>query len=254
MPTRFPLLRSIWYVAMLVVLTLYWGLRVILSALVFRVPNTLGGVYDRAARLWSRGQLRAAGVEVQVLHQDRVPVGRPVIYVSNHQSWFDILSLASTLPDPVRFVSKKELARIPILGGAMRAAGHIFIDRQNRQRAFSAYDQAAEIIQGGTSAVVFAEGTRSRTGELLPFKKGPFVLAIAAQVPIIPVYCAGTFEIMPKGSIGIRPKPIALYFGEPIETVGLGYDDREILLGRVRAVLEGMRDRSRSEGREVRAA
>ncbi len=236
------LLRTAAYLVTLFVATLYYGGSAILAAL-FRVPPKEGGVYDRAARGWSRHLLRAAGVPVSMVGFERVPAGRPVVYLSNHQSWFDILALASTLPGTVRFVSKIELAKVPILGSAMRSAGHIFLNRQNRQAAFEAYEETARVIRDGTSAIVFAEGTRSRTGRLLPFKKekGPFVFAIAAQVPVVPVYCAHTFEIMPKGTVMVRPQPIELWFGEPIETAGLGYDDRTDLLERTRVVIEQLR-------------
>jgi 1-acyl-sn-glycerol-3-phosphate acyltransferase len=90
-------------------------------------------------------------------------------------------------------------------------------------------------------AVVFAEGTRSRTGDLLPFKKGPFVFAIASQVPLVPIYCAGTFDILPKGSIWVRPKPVTLMFGEPMSTKGLTYEDRQKLMAEARTVIERLR-------------
>lgn len=236
--------RSFAYLASLLVCTAWYGLKVVAAALV-GVRQRPGGVYDEAARRWARALLRAAGVQVAVRGLEHIPRDRPVVFVSNHQSWFDILALAASIPVSFRFVSKKELAKVPLLGRAMRAAGHIFIDRQNRQRAFDAYQDAVRVIRGGMSAVVFPEGTRSRTGELLPFKKGPFVLAIAAQVPMVPVYCAGTFEIMPKGTAWIRPRPVTLLFGEPIPTAGLRYEDREGLLHRVRAILEALRDRAR---------
>ena len=91
------------------------------------------------------------------------------------------------------------------------------------------------------SAVVFAEGTRSRTGELQPFKKGPFVLAIAAGVPVVPVYCAGTFTLLPKGSLRLTPHPIAVLAGEPIPTAGMKYDDREGLTQRAWAAVDALR-------------
>jgi 1-acyl-sn-glycerol-3-phosphate acyltransferase len=233
------MLRAAWYLVNLLVVTAWYGTKVILAALL-KVPNRQGGVYDQAGRFWSRKLLRAAGVTVSTKGFEHVPEGRPVVYASNHQSWFDILSLAATLPGTMRFVSKQELAKVPILGGSMRAAGHIFIDRQHRQRAFGAYEEAAKVVQAGMSAVVFAEGTRSRTGRLQPFKKGPFVFAIAAQVPVVPVYCAGTFHILPKGSMRVRPQPVTLMFGEPIPTDGLDYEDREELMQRTRRVIEHM--------------
>jgi len=234
-------IRTLWYLAVLTAGTFWWGSRVVFASLL-RIPHHPGGVYDQAPGGWSRLQLSAAGVKVTVEGAEHIPKDQPVVFVSNHQSWFDIISLAANLPGYPRFVYKKEMAKIPILGEALKRAGHILIDRQNRQKAFEAYEEAARVIREGMSAVVFPEGTRSRTGELLPFKKGPFVLAIASQVPLVPVYCAGTFGIMRKGSMRVRPHPVTLRLGEPIETKGLTYDDREDLLRRTRAAIMALRD------------
>lgn len=220
---------------------LFWhGTKVLLAGLL-GVEHRPGGVYDRAARSWARAALWAAGVEYRVFGLEHLPRDRPAVIASNHQSWFDIFLLAAVLPISVRFVAKKELRRIPLLGRAMRQAGHIYIDRQDRRAAFDAYEEASKVIRAGMSAVVFPEGTRSRTGELLPFKKGPFVLAIAAQVPVVPVYCAGTFTLLPKGSFRLRPHAIALLFGPPIETTGLTYEDRERLMQQTRQAIEKLR-------------
>ncbi|MEE8193451.1 MAG: lysophospholipid acyltransferase family protein [Gemmatimonadales bacterium] len=234
------MLRAVWYLINLIVWTIYYGGKVILAGLL-RVPNRPGGVFDRTGRAWSSKLLWAAGVSVRVRGMDRVPRDTPVVYVSNHQSFFDILALSATLPGSMRFVYKKEMAKIPILGPAMRNAGHIMIDRQNRQKAFGAYEEAAKAVQAGLHAVVFAEGTRSRTGDLLPFKKGPFVFAIASQVPVVPIYCAGSFDILPKASIRVRSKPITILFGAPIPTKGLTYEDRVKLLNQTRAAIEQLR-------------
>ncbi len=238
--------RAAAYPFALLGLTVWHGSKVILAALV-GVRYRPDGVYDQAARRWARGLLKTSGVRVRTVGFENVPTGRPAVYVSNHQSFFDIVALAATLPGTYRFVAKRELAKVPLFGQALRAAGHIYIDRQRRQAAFGAYEKAAEVIKAGTSAVVFVEGTRSRTGNLLPFKKGPFVLAIAAQVPLVPVYCAHTFDILPKGSIRIRPHPISLYFGEPIPTSGLDYEERQRLLSETRGVIEGFRDDAMNE-------
>jgi len=166
-----------------------------------------------------------------------------VVYASNHSSMFDIWALAATLPGSTRFVGKEELERIPLLGPAMRAAGHITIDRAVKKRAFEAYDKAARTIRRGFSAVVFPEGTRSRTGELLPFKNAPFALAIAAQVPLVPVYVHSTFQILPKGGFRLRPRPIRILVGEPIATAGMTPGDRERLRDRTRAAIVALRAR-----------
>ena len=230
--------RGISYIVAVAVFTIWYGFKVMGAALL-GVKQRTGGVYDSSERRWARKVLKASGVDVRTKGLDRVPTDSPVVFVANHQSFFDILSLASVLPDSHRFVAKRELAKMPVMGGSLKAAGHIFIDRQRRQSAFESYQKAAEKVKAGMSAVVFGEGTRSRTGNLLPFKKGPFVLAIAAQVPVVPVYCANTFGILPKGSIWIRPRPITLYFGEPIPTDGMDYEHRRELLKKTQSVIEG---------------
>jgi 1-acyl-sn-glycerol-3-phosphate acyltransferase len=232
--------HSLLYYGALVVLTLWHGSIAVVAGLL-RVPYQEGGIYDYVQRGWARGLLRAAGTPVTLVGFEHVPSDRPVVYVANHQSWFDILAIGGTVPGTLRFVAKKEMASIPLLGQAMRAAGHIYIDRQNRAQAIEAYEEVAGVIRAGLNAVVFPEGTRTRTGELQPFKKGPFVLALAAQVPVVPVYCAGTFDILPKAHLLLRPHPIALLFGEPIETAGMTYDDRHGLMERTRAAIERLR-------------
>ncbi len=236
------MIRALWFYAVLVVSTVYHAASAIVAGLL-RVRHRRGGVYDWAGTDWARQILRAAGTPVHAEGLERIPRDQPVLYASNHSSMFDIWALFATLPGSVRFVAKQELFRIPLLGGAMRAVGHVAIDRTHRKRAFEAYDEAARTIQRGISAVVFPEGTRSRTGELLPFKNAPFGLAIAAQVPLVPVYVHDTFEIKPKGRIGLRPKPIRLRVGEPIPTVGLTLDDREALRDRTRAAMLALRAR-----------
>jgi len=161
---------------------------------------------------------------------------------------FDIWALAATLPGSVRMVAKQELAKIPLLGRAMVTAGHLMIDRAHPARALEAYKDAAELIRGGMSALLFAEGTRSRTGELLPFKNAPFGLAIAAQVPVVPVYVGHTFEIMPKGRFFLRPRPIRIVIGDPISTAGMTVEQRQELRDRVHAAILALKARVDAEG------
>jgi 1-acyl-sn-glycerol-3-phosphate acyltransferase len=226
-------MRAIRYVLGLVGFTVWYGGRVILAALV-GVRQQHGGLFDAAEQGWARSLLRWHGIEALLVNPVHLDRSRPAVYISNHASFIDIWALLDRLPGSIRFVAKREFFRIPVIGLAMKAMGHVFIDRANRTSAFSSYDRAAEAIRSGTSVVVFAEGTRSRTGRLLPFKKGPFVLAVAAQVPIVPVFCANTFELLPKGSWSPRSGKVEVRVGEPIETTGLSYDARETLAAEAR--------------------
>src|SRR2546429_4807562 len=223
------MIRTLWFYVVLVVSTAIHATGVIVAALL-GVKRRPGGVYDWGTNDWSRQLLWAAGTPVRAEGLHRIP-DHPVVYASNHSSMFDIWALAATLPGSVRMVAKQELARVPLIGRAMVTAGHLTIDRAHPARALEAYKRAAEVIQGGTSALLFPEGTRSRTGELLPFKNAPFGLAIAAQVPVVPVYVGNTFEIMPKGRFLLRPRPIRVVIGEPISTAGVAVARRRGLRG-----------------------
>ena len=238
-------MSTLWYYVVLLVSTVIHALGAVIGG-VLRVPNRVGGIYDWANVDWSRDVLKAAGTPVLADGLERIPRGQPLMYASNHSSMFDIWTLLATLPGSVRMVAKQELFKIPLLGGAMRAAGHIPIDRAARKKAFEAYDKAAKTIREGISSIlVFPEGTRSRTGELLPFKNAPFGLAIAAQVPIVPVYVHHTFEILPKGAWRLRSRPIRLLVGEPIPTAGLQPGDRERLRDEVRAAMVALQSKAR---------
>ena len=241
------MIRVAWFYLVLVASSIVHAGGVIVAALL-GVKRRPGGIYDWGSRDWGRDLLRAAGTPVDAQGLERIPLDRPVVYASNHSSMFDIWTLAATLPGSVRFVAKQELVRVPLIGRAMLAAGHVVIDRFNRARAFEGYDRAARVIKSGISAVVFPEGTRSRTGELLPFRNAPFALAIAAQVPLVPVYVHNTFEILPKGGWRVRRRTIRLRIGEPIPTAGLSMDDRRQLSDRTRAVILDLKARVDSGG------
>ncbi len=236
--------RTLWYYVVLVASGIVHAGGAFIAGLL-RIRNRRGGVYDWSGTGWAHDILKAAGTPVIAEGLDRIPRDQPIMYVSNHSSMFDIWALFATLPGSVRFVAKRELFRIPLLGPAMRAAGHIPIDRTARKSAFAAYDEATRLIQLGISPVVFAEGTRSPTGELLPFKNAPFGLAIAAQVPIVPLYVHNTFEILPKGARRLRPRPIRLLVGTPIQTAGLTLEDRTRLRDEVRAAIVALRSNAR---------
>lgn len=185
---------------------------------------------DPVVRFWARNILRAADVRVQVKGLENVPKSGHFILISNHQSHFDSLVIVSYIEKHIRFVAKAELFKIPFFGSALKAAGNIKVDRSGSEKDRETLQQAIHALQTRVSIAFFPEGTRSEDGVLGPFKKGAAVLAIQAQVPILPVAVAGTVEILPKGSIRIRAgRKVALCIGAPISTTGKTLDDRDTL-------------------------
>jgi len=226
-------MHALWSLACIVGFTLWHALRVSVAALV-GVPDRAGGVYDREPRDWARRLISATGLPVSVDGLERLEAGRPYVFAANHASFVDIWILLASLPGSLRFIAKRELYAIPLFGRGLRATGQIPVDRRDLDAATHSYENAAEIIRGGRSVIIFVEGTRSRDGRLGEFKKGAFVLAIAAGVPLVPVYLGGTHWVLPPGSLCLRVRPVALIVGDPIPTEGLDYGDRDDLLARAR--------------------
>ena len=228
--------------------TAFYASWMVLAAL-FRVRYRPGGVYDRMPKDYGSFMLRVNGIRVSPTGLDRLNPAQSYVYVSNHLSWVDPWALVTTMPGRVRFVAKQELSRIPIFGQALRAGHHIIVDRDDRDAAVKAYAGAAKSINEGFSAVVFAEGTRSRDGTLGEFKKGPFVLAIVAGVPVVPVLVEGTFEILKRGALVPHAGPVRLHIGEPIPTKGLTYEDRERLAEQCREAMLAMGKGQKEKGK-----
>ena len=179
---------------------------------------------------WYRRLCRALGIRVQT-HGDLAP---NALLVANHVSWFDVPALAGHLPGKYRFVAKQELTKVPLFGPAWQAAGHIAIDRHDRTKAIDSLAEARRKLEEDRPTVVmFAEGTRSSTGELRPFKKGAFVLGIQTGVEIVPAAILGSREIMAKGSWWVHTgRTIRIRFGTPIPVDGLTMKDRDSLTER----------------------
>ena len=189
-------------------------------------------IYAWATRTWARSVLVSAGVRARIHNPERLSSERGAVYISNHVSWFDVFILAAELPR-YSFIAKSELRKIPLFGYGAEAAGIVFLDRDNRKAAFESYKLAAKEVERGRSIVVYPEGTRGRDYHLRPFKKGPFVLAIAAKAPVVPVVVYGAREVMRKGSFRVKAGTVHIHFLEAVETEGLDYERRHEVMRKV---------------------
>jgi 1-acyl-sn-glycerol-3-phosphate acyltransferase len=187
--------------------------------------------------LWSPVLLWAGGARLVIHGAENVDPKRPTIYVSNHQSTLDIPAHFVAVPVAFRYVAKSQLKWVPFIGQYLWIAGHVFVNRSNRQAAISSLQRAGRKIRGGTNIFLYPEGTRSPDGRIHPFKKGPFALALEARVPICPVTIEGTGSIMPKNSWNIVPGPVHVKIGKPIDTTAFAENDREGLARAVRNVI-----------------
>jgi 1-acyl-sn-glycerol-3-phosphate acyltransferase len=223
-------MRLLLSVPFLVVVTLGLGIPAILAGLVDR----RGELSWRIARSWGRVVLKAWGVRVVV--RGDAPSG-PVIYDVNHGSVLDIPVIFAHLPGSFRIVHKRSLYFIPLIGLYLYCSGHIGIDRSKAFRARKSLERAAQRIAGGTSVAVFPEGTRSADGSVRPFKKGSFVLAIEAGVPVIPVSLAGVKRVAPQGLLRLRPGELAMTLHAPVPTAGRCVEEAGALAEQVRGIV-----------------
>ncbi len=215
--------------------TIFTGLTVAVMTILLAPTAAMGSVFGSddtkrelplwCMKTWARSICRAAGVRIVVHGSEHILRDRGAVYASNHVSWFDIFAIASILPR-YTFVAKAELRRIPIFGWGAEACGIVFLERENRSSAFDAYHTVAVKVSAGVSVVVCPEGTRGDSYSLRSFKKGPFVLAIAAGAPVVPVIIYGTREIMPKGTWRVQSGVVHVHFLSVIETTGYDYDRR----------------------------
>ncbi len=225
------------------------GLRVAVNRQIFRgILFSMGATALAMARLgvpqsmiWSfaklqaRNACRALGVRVTIRGKELAAEGGPYIFTPNHQAHIDIAALLGYLPGNNRFASKKELFDEPVLGAVMRTLGMLPVDRDDPMQSIDVLNRA---LREGHSIIIFPEGTRSRDGRLLPFKKGAFVAAIEMGYPIVPVIVKGTRRVMPKGGyLSIHPGNVEIVVKPPIATRGLDYHDRERLRDAVREII-----------------
>jgi len=228
------IVRNVW-----VILVLFaWMIICFCVAMVAMLVTLNVGVSIWMARkVWAPVLLWSAGSKLEAQGVEHVDPRRPTIYVSNHQSAADIPVLFMAIPCNLRFVAKKSLSYVPVLGWYMLLAGYVFVDRGNRAKAIASLERGAQKIRKGISLIMYAEGTRSEDGRILPFKKGPFALALKSGAAVCPVTIEGTGRMMPKGRWHITPTTVKVKIGKPIDTSKYDPDDREKLIRDVRAVI-----------------
>jgi 1-acyl-sn-glycerol-3-phosphate acyltransferase len=225
---------------LLIAFAAVWTAMAVACALISLIFDPSAKVFHSVvARCWARVLLRVSGVRVEVEGLDNFDPSRSSVFISNHQSHYDILAVAGFLPAQVRFIAKKELFKIPGFGWALKKGGHVRIDRDDRAQAFASYHRAAEKIREGISIFVCAEGTRSADGTVGPFKKGGFVLALKAGVPIVPITMSGGRKILPKEKLAFRKGAMRMVVDKPVDTRCYTFEQRNELIERVRNIIIG---------------
>lgn len=184
--------------------------------------------------------LAMSGIRYRVIGAENLVQGRAAVYCANHQSNIDPPVLFTALHSQIHILYKAELNSVPVLGRVFRLGGFIPVDRRNREAAARSIEAGAASLRAGNPFLIFPEGTRSKTEELLPFKKGGFVMALKAGAPIVPVAVSGGRAAMQKGSWFIQPAMVTVRIGEPIETAGRGVDSRDRLIVEVRSAIQAL--------------
>jgi len=227
---------GLWFHFWLVLLTLFAGGMVIFVTFV----NAGSPLIQRIARWWGRTLLRLCRIPVQVEGLEHLQPGQAYVYAANHRSNFDIFVLMAILPGRFLWVAKKSLFRVPVFGQALARMGSISVDRDNLPSAIQSLNKAAAIVKSGISMIIFPEGTRATCRELLPFKKGVFVMALKAGQPIVPVSISGTRFIQTRESIRVRPGPIKVFISPPVFPTT--FRRKEELMAEVRQAMEAHYD------------
>jgi len=225
--------RTVFYLIPLVSLyTIVLGTLSLLSTLVDRT----GDAGHRCARAWAWLILKTTGVRVRVTGLEHLDFGKSYVFAANHQSIYDIPIVFTSLPMQLRIVAKESLGRIPFMGWHLQRTGHLLVDRRNPGPDIVV--KMKRLVSEAHSLIVFPEGTRSVDGTLKPFKKGPFLVAIDAKLPVVPVSIRGSRHVMKKGRLMVCPGEVSVTIHPPIPTAGIARDTARDLAQRVRAIVE----------------
>ena len=227
---------GLWFHFWLVMMTFIFGS----LAIIFSFIDPSRKLSQVMAKCWGRSLLFFGGIPVRVEGLEHLVPGQTYVYAANHRSNFDIFVLISLLPGKFLFVAKKSLFRIPLFGTVLTRMGYISVDRGNQAAAIRSLNNATARIKAGASMIIFPEGTRATVAELLPFKKGVFIMAQKAGQPIVPVSISGTRFIQPRASLRVRPGPVKVVISPPIHPQD--FKRKEDLIAAVRQAVEANYD------------
>jgi 1-acyl-sn-glycerol-3-phosphate acyltransferase len=228
------------------VLRTFWVVLVALpSTVLFSVLTTLLTPFKGAdaaiqwlIRAWARSIVWAAGIRLSAQNLDLIDPKQRYILIANHYSYFDIPCIFAAIPQPIRFMAKVSLFKIPIFGWALARTGFIPIDRKNRRTAVKSFDLAGERIRRGNTIVIYPEEGRSRERQMREFQRGAFLLALKSELPIVPMAIKGTYDVMRAGTMRVTAGPVTITLTPPISTAGLSVRDKEKLSQESRARIE----------------
>ena len=210
----------------------------------FGTISLVCGIWDKNGRqqhaiasIWARTLLRIACSPVTLVHPERLPLNTPAVYASNHLSYYDTPVVFAKLPFQFRILAKAPLWKIPFIGWYLDRSGQVPIDQTSARAGITSLARGARTLQSGMPMVIFPEGGRAFNGQLQPMLAGAAWMAIKAQVPLVPLTLVGTYEMLPIHVYALKPRPVKLIVGEPIDTTGMSTRDAEALTDRLRAII-----------------
>jgi 1-acyl-sn-glycerol-3-phosphate acyltransferase len=230
------MLRTVWTAFAAIAVTIPLAMATIAVAMV----RSTSPFIDRIVRLWGKLIVAAAGIDLQTENLEHLDPQKRYILVANHYSYLDIPCIVAAIPQPVRFMAKVSLFKVPIFGWAIGRAGFIPIDRNNRRTAVKSFDMAADRIRKGNTIVIFPEEGRSRERAMRPFKRGAFLLAIKSEKTIVPIAIDSTFDVFPVGRLRVTPGRVTVRVGNPIETADLSVKAKDGLAAQAREQIQAM--------------
>lgn len=229
--------RTFFQMAIIGLATLVVGLPAIALGMLVPGQNRKGKIFRWVTKSYSKILLPVFGVTVETRGLSRVGRDNAYVFMSNHVSHVDSLALAVSIPHPLHWVFKKELSKIPVFGWVLLSLGQIMVDRRNAMQSRTALSSAVSALSGNNSVLIYVEGTRSKDGKLQPLKKGGFYIAIRSSLPIVPVRISGSHDVVPSGSLRIRPGHVVVEMFDPIPTAGKTEADVPELMAKVRDAL-----------------